>query len=120
MQSPAATVLDQYADDEETDDDDEDWLPPTRRKKAPRPWHTAETAGRIGQVVALRIQHGYRRPPGPTIEALLAGHGASWRAGLAAEAMPTGVQLRDALLGWPSPPPVPVAAGFDYDSTEGW
>ena len=53
------------------DRDDPDWEPTRRRKRPLRPWRTADTAGRIGQVALLRAQHGYRRQPGATVEQLL-------------------------------------------------
>ena len=98
------------------DNEDPDWEPPRRRERPLRPWHTAETAGRIGQVVLLRAQQGYRRPPGETVERMLHGAGeVSWRPGLGEAARPASVRLRQALLGWTAREPVPASEAFARD-----
>ena len=98
------------------DNEDPDWEPPRRRERPLRPWHTAETAGRIGQVVLLRAQQGYRRPPGETVERMLRGAGeVNWRPGLGEAARPAAVRLRQALLGWTAREPVPASEAFARD-----
>ena len=81
-----------------------------------RPWHTADTAGRIGQVALLRAQHGYRRQPGATVEQLLRYSGElTWRPGLSEAARPAAARLRQALLGWTAGEPVPASEAFTRD-----
>ena len=75
-----------------------------------------ETAGRIGQVVLLRAQHGYRRPPGVTIERLLRGEDeVAWAPGLGDAARPAAARLRQALLGWTRTEPVPASEAYARD-----
>ena len=98
------------------DSDDPDWQPTRRRVGALRPWHTADTAGRIGQVALLRAQHGYRRQPGATVEQLLRDSGElTWRPGLSEAARPAAAHLRQALLGWTAREPVPASEAFARD-----
>ena len=98
------------------DSDDPDWEPTRRRMGPLRPWHTAETAGRIGQVALLRAQHGYRRQPGATVEQLLRDSGElTWRLGLSEAARPAAAHLRQALLGWTAREPVPASEAFARD-----
>ena len=102
--------------DESDDSDDPDWEPTRRRKRPLRPWHTADTAGRIGQVALLRAQHGYRRQPGATVEQLLRDSGEmTWRPGLSEAARPAAADLRQALLGWTVREPVPASEAFARD-----
>ena len=76
----------------------------------------AETTGRIGQVVLLRAQHGYRRPPGVTIERLLRGEDeVAWAPGLGDAARPAAARLRQALLGWTRTEPVPASEAYARD-----
>ena len=78
--------------------------------------HTADTAGRIGQVALLRAQHGYRRQPGATVEQLLRDSGElTWRPGLSEAARPAAAHLRQALLGWTAREPVPASEAFARD-----
>ena len=88
--------------DDEEEEDDPDYQPPApRRRKLRR--HTAETAGRVGKVVELRLRHGYRRPPGKTVERLLAGEGLT-----SAE-----TAMRRAIVGW-TREVRPAHGEFDY------
>ena len=88
--------------DDEEEEDDPDYQPPApRRRKLRR--HTAETAGRVGKVVELRLRHGYRRPPGNTVERLLAGEGLT-----SAE-----TAMRRAIVGW-TREVRPAHGEFDY------
>ena len=104
-------------DGDETDDsDDPDWEPARRQPRPLRPWHTAETAGRIGQVVLLRVQHGYERPPGVTVARLLHNRRTpAWRPGLGEAARPAAAALLQALLGWTAGEPVPASEAFARD-----
>ena len=69
------------------------------------------------QVVLLRAQHGYRRPPGVTTERLLRGAGeVTWAPGLGDAARPAAAQLRQALLGWTRTEPVPASEAFARDA----
>ena len=106
----------QGQEDGSDDDDDPNWEPTRRRKRPLRPWHTADTAGRIGQVALLRAQHGYRRQPGATVEQLLRYSGElTWRPGLSEAARPAAAHLRQALLGWTAGEPVPASEAFARD-----
>ena len=104
------------SDDDGSDDSgDPNWEPPQRRRRPLRPWHMAETTGRIGQVVLLRAQHGYRRPPGVTMERLLRDASeVTWVPGLGDAARPAAARLRQALLGWTRTEPVPASEASSH------
>jgi len=104
-------------DRESTDDDDDDpdWTPPQRARPRQRRWHSARTAGRIGQVALLRLRHGYARPPGESTERLLRGDAVQWAQGLGGEAAASEARLRHALLGWTPGVPVPAKEDLGRD-----
>ena len=67
-------------------------------------------------MVLLRIEHGYSRPPGETVERLLRDAGeVAWKPGMGEAVRPTAERLRWVLLGWKSVEPVQVSETLERD-----